>query len=159
MFIRLGYEIVFDLPSSLPMVLLLHTLPGRAADLRQPETLKVEPDTPVTQFIDRFGNHCTRLLAPPGELRLCSDFIIEDPGIPLPMKPDAVQHFVEDLPAECLEFLLPSRYCEADRLADIAWNLFGHLPPGWACVQAICDWGLRKCRVRLSICATYQERL
>ena len=29
-------------------------------------------------------------------------------------------------------FLLGSRYCETDRLSDIAWTLFGSTPPGGA---------------------------
>ncbi len=165
MFIRLGYEIVFDVPRPLPMILLLHTLPDRAADLRRPERLRVTPETPTTEFIDRFGNRSTRLLAAPGELRLCSDFVIEDSGVPLPIKPDAVHHDVEDLPDECLEFLLPSRYCEVDRMGDIAWDLFGRFPPGWACVQAICDWvyenvefGYRYARPTKSAYEVYEER-
>lgn len=165
MFIRLGYEIVFDVPRPLPMLLLLHTLPDRDADLRQPERLRVTPETPVTEFIDRFGNRCTRLVAPIGELRLCSDFIMEDSGQPIPPVPDAAQHWVEDLPAECLEFLLPSRYCEVDRMGDIAWKLFGHLPPGWACVQAVCDWvyahvefGYQYARSTKSAYEVYEER-
>ena len=36
-------------------------------------------------------------------------------------------------------FLLGSRYCETDRLAEIAWGLFNGTPMGWARVQAICD--------------------
>ena len=32
-----------------------------------------------------------------------------------------------------------SRYCETDRLSQIAWDRFGHVPPGWARAQAICD--------------------
>ena len=36
-------------------------------------------------------------------------------------------------------FLLGSRYCETDQLSEVAWNLFGKTPPGWARVQAICD--------------------
>ena len=165
MFIRLGYEIVFDVPRPLPMILLLHTLPDRAADLRQPERLRVMPETPTTEFIDRFGNRTTRLLAPPGELRLCSDFVIEDTGLPLPIKLDAVHHEVEDLPDECLEFLLPSRYCEVDRMGDIAWDLFGHFPRGWACVQAVCDWvyanvefGYQYARPTKSAYDVYEER-
>ena len=51
----------------------------------------------------------------------------------------AVQHAVEDLPADTLVYLLGSRYCETDRLSDIAWQLFEKTPPGWARVQAICD--------------------
>ncbi|MBV9758156.1 MAG: transglutaminase family protein, partial [Alphaproteobacteria bacterium] len=37
-------------------------------------------------------------------------------------------------------FLLGSRYCETDRLSETAWALFGQTPPGWARVQAICDY-------------------
>jgi transglutaminase-like putative cysteine protease len=50
--------------------------------------------------------------------------------------------FVEipDLPDETLGFLLPSRYCEADRLGDTAHGIVGNLPPGYAQVAAITDW-------------------
>jgi len=51
-----------------------------------------------------------------------------------------VQHNVEDLPDEALRFLLPSRYCEVDKLNDEAWRLFGPTRPGWSRVQTICDW-------------------
>jgi hypothetical protein len=47
---------------------------------------------------------------------------------------------VEDLPEDALEFLLASRYCESDRLSDIAWSIFGDIPPGCERVQAICDY-------------------
>jgi transglutaminase-like putative cysteine protease len=53
--------------------------------------------------------------------------------------PGAIQHAVEDLPEETLVFLLGSRYCETDRLSETAWALFAKTPPGWARVQAICD--------------------
>ncbi len=41
-------------------------------------------------------------------------------------------------------FLLGSRYCETDLLSDTAWSLFGSVPPGWARVQAICDYVHRR---------------
>jgi transglutaminase-like putative cysteine protease len=41
---------------------------------------------------------------------------------------------------DTLQFLLASRYCEVDRLSDLAWQLFTHTAPGWPRVQAICDW-------------------
>jgi transglutaminase-like putative cysteine protease len=41
---------------------------------------------------------------------------------------------------ELLRYLLNSRYCEVDRLSNIAVELFGHLKPGWSRVQAICGW-------------------
>ena len=46
---------------------------------------------------------------------------------------------IEHLPEETLVYLLGSRYCETDQLSDIAWQLFGSGPTGWARVQAICD--------------------
>lgn len=45
-----------------------------------------------------------------------------------------------ELPFEVLPYLMSSRYCEVDRLSEIAWSLFGHTPTGWARVQAVCDW-------------------
>ena len=36
-------------------------------------------------------------------------------------------------------FLLGSRYCETDRLGQVAWDLFGSVKPGWTRVQAVCD--------------------
>lgn len=47
---------------------------------------------------------------------------------------------VQDLPAETLQFLAPSRYCESDEMGDFAWENFGFYTPGWRQVQAICDY-------------------
>ena len=44
------------------------------------------------------------------------------------------------MPTEFLGYLLNSRYCEVDRFTNIAYELFGHVTPGWSRVQAICDW-------------------
>jgi transglutaminase-like putative cysteine protease len=90
-------------------------------------------------YRDAFGNWCTRILAPPGELRLTADALLNDSGAPDVVVPAALQHAVQDLPEASLVFLLGSRYCETDRLSAIAWELFGKTPLGWARVQAICD--------------------
>lgn len=140
MLIRLGYEIVFETTASVPMVLLLYTHPSRAADLDAPETITVAPNVPVHDYTDWIGNRCARIVAPPGPLRLSSDFVIRDSGEPDPVPEGVRQHAVEELPAETLQFLLGSRYCEVDKLSDIAWNLFGQTPLGWPRVQAVLDW-------------------
>ena len=54
--------------------------------------------------------------------------------------PGAEQIQIQNLPAETLLYLLGSRYCETDRLSDVAWSLFGSAPLGWVRVQAICDY-------------------
>ena len=140
MLIKIGFDIEFELRNPTPMVLMLFVHPSRQADLRSPEELRVTPDTPVSYYSDLFGNRCARLLAPEGNVRLQIESLIEDSGEPDPQLPDAVQHRVEDLPDEALAFLMPSRYCEVDKLTDTAWKLFGQTPPGWARVKAICDW-------------------
>ena len=70
MLIRIGYDIQFDIPASAPMVTLLHVHPSRDKDLIEPDTLHIEPQVDATEYIDGFGNRCTRFVAPPGLLRL-----------------------------------------------------------------------------------------
>ncbi|CAN5382611.1 transglutaminase family protein [soil metagenome] len=140
MLIKIGFEIEFKLGGPTPMVVMLFVHPSRQQDLRRPEKLRVEPEMPVTYYTDLFGNRCARLFAPPGEVRLALETLIEDSGEPDPQSPDAIQHNIENLPNETLAFLMPSRYCEVDKLSDIAWQLFGQTPRGWARVKAICDW-------------------
>ena len=62
---------------------------------------------------------------------------MRDSGLPDVVVPAAQQVPVEQLPDEVLLYLMPSRYCETDKLTDIAWSLFGNTQPGWARVQAI----------------------
>src|SRR5438270_12496998 len=125
MLIRIGYDISFELGNSTPLVVMLYLHPSRRDDLESPEEIKVEPNLPVHTYLDGFGNVCGRLLAPPGTVRFSLDTRIRDNGEPDPEVPKAIQHNVEDLPDETLRFLLPSRYCEVDKLNDEAWRLFG----------------------------------
>lgn len=165
MIIRIGYEIVFNLPSPAPMVLMLHVFPSLVPRLKNPEFLYIEPNLPLELYWDRFGNQCSRVSVPAGDLRLSYDNLIELPDEPEPAFPNARQHLVEELPCDTLEFLLPSRYCESDRLADIAWTLFKYSPLGWGRVQAVCDWvfanvefGYEYARPSKTAWDVYQER-
>ena len=140
MLIKIGFDMEFDLPGPTPMVLLLFVHPSREPDLRQPQKLRIEPGVPITYYTDLFGNRCARILAPSGALRCSLETLIEDSGEPDRQSPLALQHKVEDLPNDTLVFLMPSRYCEVDKLSNTAWELFGSASPGWARVQTICDW-------------------
>ena len=138
--LRVGYDMSYDCAQDTPMILSLHIHDSRAADIIEAQQLTVEPPVAVTHFRDFYGNPCSRLVAPAGRVRLRNHALLTDSGLPDEIAPDAEQSVVEDLPVETLPYLLGSRYCETDRLSDIAWNLFGSTPPGWARVQAICDW-------------------
>ena len=140
MLIRLAYDIQFDNPAEVAMVTLLSVHPSRVADLVEPDELHVEPNIPVTSYIDSFGNRCTRFVAPAGPLRLKSTTLIRDSGNPDVLNPSAREAHVGELPNEVLSYLLNSRYCEVDRFSNIAFEHFGHLNPGWSRVQYICNW-------------------
>jgi len=137
--IRVGYEFIYDFPQPTPMIALLNVHYSRVAALEGPDHLTTIPPVPVESYRDSFGNWCSRLVAPAGRFIMTTDTVIDDDGVPDPVYLDAVQHPVENLPADTLQFLLGSRYCETDRLADEAWRLFHHTPLGWNRVQAICD--------------------
>ena len=137
--IGVGYELVYDCPQPTPMLLVLNVHFTRVSDILVPDHLVTCPSIPLSPYRDTFGNWCTRIVAPTGTLRLSAHGVVNDTGAPDPVVPTATQHAIEDLPDECLVFLLGSRYCETDRLSEIAWSLFGKSPTGWARVQAICD--------------------
>jgi len=140
MFIRLGYDIQFEIPAAVAMVAILHVHPSRVADLREPDELVIEPAAKTTTYIDSYGNRCTRFQAPAGSLRLSCTTLIEDSAEPDAVNLNAREHPVNELPHETLRYLLNSRYCEVDRLSNIAVELFGSVSPGWSRVQAICNW-------------------
>jgi hypothetical protein len=138
MFIRFGFEIALESPAPTPLILALSphpTVGGRIVG----SAIRVEPDVTLMEFIDPFGNLRTRLVAPPGPLRLWSDCVIEDDGAPDAFDWNARQHEIADLPPDTLPFLTASRFCDPDALIDRAWELFGETPPGWAGVHAICN--------------------
>jgi transglutaminase-like putative cysteine protease len=47
---------------------------------------------------------------------------------------------VNQLPPEVLRYTLPSRYCDSDKLRDLAWKHFGQIVNPLQRVQTICDW-------------------
>jgi transglutaminase-like putative cysteine protease len=140
MLIRLGYDLRFETPTPVPIIALLHVHPSRAKDLIEPDTLLTEPGVEIDEYTDSFGNHCSRLVAPAGNLRLFSSSLIEDSGEPDAINPWAREVPVGDLPTDTLRYLLASRYCETDLLSNTAVELFGGIAPGWERVQAICAW-------------------
>jgi transglutaminase-like putative cysteine protease len=121
------------------MIFMVNVHFTRVSDLLKPDHPVSVPSVPITGYRDSYGNWCTRLVAPKGEFKLWTDAIIKDSGAPDPVGSSAPQNAVQDLPEETLVFLLGSRYCETDRLSEVAWARFGQSASGWARVQAICD--------------------
>jgi transglutaminase-like putative cysteine protease len=137
--IRVGYEFIYSLPQPTPMILTVNIHYSRASDILIPDYLTTDPSVPISAYRDLFGNWCSRIVAPPGRIRIKGVGEVRDTGIPDVVVPFAQQHAVRDLPDDTLVFLLGSRYCETDLLSEVAWRLFGQSQRGWPLVQAICD--------------------
>jgi transglutaminase-like putative cysteine protease len=165
MYIRIGYEFQFDLPTATHMVLMLHTHPEKAHLLQRPERIHLEPQLRIDTFTDAIGNRASRVMAPAGKLRIWSDNVIWDSGQREPGIADLQRHTVDELPNDVLPYLLGSRYCEVDRLGPMAWDLFGKIPPTWERVQAVMDWvhanvtfGYKYARMNKTAWDTWYER-
>ena len=166
MLIRAGYEISFscEYPTHLLALLSLH--PSRHQDLVTSHRVLSSPDVPIYDYPDLFGNVRSRLTLPAGESTLTCDFTVHDSGLPDPVSPDAPRIPVEQLPDDVLLYLAGSRYCETDRLSDMAWAMFGDISHGWERVQAIVNFthdhisfGYQHARATRTAWETYQERV
>lgn len=140
MLIRAGYHISLTTDRPTPMTAMLSVHPSRNKDLRTPHRIVTPPGLPVYDYVDGFGNICTRLTIPAGTSTLSTDFVIEDSGEVDRDATGQLQMPVEELPDDILVYLLGSRYCETDRLSAAAWAMFGGIEPGWKMVQAIVDY-------------------
>ncbi len=157
MLILSDFDIQFRLPAPTAIVALLHLHSSVEPRLRSGNQLVIEslddpfnhsPSStnytksivPSREYIDSFGNRCTRFVAPAGYLWLSGSNVVDaDPEADHPQV-GARQAEIDDLPPEVLQFLLPSRYCQVDQFGAIAQDLFGHYPAGWDRAVAIRDW-------------------
>lgn len=164
--LKIGYELNYEFPQPTPVILMLNVHYSRTSDLLGPDNVILTPSVPIDGYRDGFGNWCSRLVAPTGQMRITSNSVVNDTGKPDPQVPNAMQIAVEKLPEEALVFLIASRFCDSDRMLDLAWTHFGGRATGWARVQAICDFvhqhitfGYEHARATRTASEAYEERL
>jgi transglutaminase-like putative cysteine protease len=164
--IRAGYDIAFQCFQETPMVLMLSIEPARVKDLLSEHRIWFSPDLEARDYVDLFGNTCTRIVAPPGLVEIRNEFLISDGGLADEVAPEAEQLEVGELPDDVLIYLLGSRYCDTEKLSNLAWSLFGGTAPGWRRVQAICDYahdricfGYHHARADRTASEGHQERI
>jgi transglutaminase-like putative cysteine protease len=138
--ILVGCDMTYEFNQPTPMIAILNVHASRVSDLERPDYLVTTPAVPIEGYRDTFGNWCNRLVAPAGTFKMKIETVVRDHGQWDVSDPGATQSPVQDLPADTILYLLGSRYCETDRLSDIAWRLFGHTPLGYARVKAIVDY-------------------
>jgi len=139
--VRVGCKIVYQSTYPTPMMLVIRPqqdYPNHHQVIEEKRT--IDASVPVHDYIDGFGNHIWRLVAPVGTLQIEYDAIADVTPTPDPILPDLIRTPVADIPDDLIVYTLPSRHCASDLFINDAWALFGHLPGGWGQVQAICDW-------------------
>jgi transglutaminase-like putative cysteine protease len=113
------------------------------------ECLTTEPELQVaTEVHGHPANRHLRMHAAPGPLKVKYDAIV-----------DLVHHFalpadlreppISELPAQVLQYIYPSRYCQSDRLMDVARAEFGAMQPGYQRVEAIREWVQKRTRFQV----------
>jgi transglutaminase-like putative cysteine protease len=104
------------------------------------ESLSISQPVPSTITFDPILHHrLLRLRANPGPLQIAyqADVIIRaHEGNPQTI----TEMPIADLPMSVLPYLYPSRYCESDKLQQLANQTFGQLPPGYQRVEGIRKW-------------------
>ena len=146
MLIESGFDVAFECPVATPMILQLSIHPSRDADLLNPDRIASDPPLPMRSYLDLFGDRVTRVEVPAGLVTFSDRFVVHDSGEPDETPPDVRTTPIADLPDETLLFLVSSRYCDSDKLADFAWSRFGKLSSGTRVVEAICDFVHAKIR-------------
>lgn len=127
MIIDAACQISYTSNSAIPAIMMLRPRSGPAQWITREEYV-LTPHVPINEYTDNFGNLCQRVMFPAGDFEVrCScrahtsdtiDVWADAPFVP-----------VHELPESALEFLLPSRYCQADLLNDLATTIVGNHPP------------------------------
>jgi len=128
----------FHMESRTSLVLMLRPQSGAQQWIAR-ETYTLDPNLPIVEFTDHYGNLCQRLVAPSGPLTIqTSALAMTAEGID--RAPGSRFIEVQYLPQAVLHYLLPSRYCESDRLGDLAREIVAGETPGYDQVAGIDDW-------------------
>jgi transglutaminase-like putative cysteine protease len=136
--LRTGCDIVFEVSVVTPFILMLRPRSGIHQWVAR-ESYTLNPSVQAIEFTDNYGNLCQRLVAQPGEFSIHTSADILTAGS-IDVCPGAPFEDVQNLPDAVLSFLLPSRYCEADRFIELGQQIVAGVSPGYDQVAAIERW-------------------
>jgi transglutaminase-like putative cysteine protease len=134
----LGCRIELQADFEVPIILMLRPRSGLRQWIIQ-ESYHLHPFVPVIEYTDSYGNLCQRLVTPVGSFHL--EVTAQAETIIREMDSHNAEFVpISALPDHILQFLLPSRYCEADKVYNLAIEITAGLTPGYAQVEAIQNW-------------------
>lgn len=138
MLLNVGCQISFESRDLTPAIFMLRPRSGLAQWIMR-EEYELSPHVPVIEYTDGYGNLCQRIIIPPGAFQVRTNALVEAADT-IDVDPKAPFVPIPQLPDYAVPFLLPSRYCEADKLADLALKIVGEATPGYEQVETIRHW-------------------
>jgi transglutaminase-like putative cysteine protease len=136
--LKAGCEIAVEADEDCPSVAMLRPRSGQAQWLSS-ESYLFEPWVRTTEFVDSFGNLCQRMVIPRGRMRIRVEAEVETDEV-IAIDETVAPTAVGLLPDDVMQFLLPSRYCPSDKMADRAKELTAGAAAGYPQVEAIRAW-------------------
>lgn len=138
MWLDVNCSIRMDCPQPTSLILVLRPRSDRFQWVVT-ESFHLQPTVPATEYLDGFGNLCQRLVTPTGPFDIATSACVRTAATAA-RAPGAPYVPVPNLPDATLLYLMPSRFCEADRLGGLAQEVIGDATPGFDQVTTICDW-------------------
>jgi len=136
--LKVACELEYELKENAPLILMLRPRNGAGQQLIE-EIYQIIPNIHFSEYTDVYGNLCQRIFAPIGKLIIKTQSIFEvHETLETNMNAGFVP--VENLPNEAIIYLLPSRYCESDKLSSLAFEITKNIPLGYPQVEAIRMW-------------------
>lgn len=137
--VRVGCNIHFECDSSAIAILLVNPRGDGSHTVRH-ENIHFGEAARSESFADAEGNTTYRVIMDGGLNEIRHDALVD-----VSTRSDKSDHFgdapsLETLEPALLRYLLPSRYCDSDRLFEFAREKFGHIYDAGERVQAISDW-------------------
>jgi transglutaminase-like putative cysteine protease len=137
--VRVGCNVHFECESSATVILLVNPRFDTERPIRD-ERLDFGRATKSESFVDADGNVAYRVILASG-----LDEILHDALVEVPIASDKSKQFgnapsIATLEPGFLRYLLPSRYCDSDKLFAFAREKFGNIYDAGEQVQAISDW-------------------
>ena len=136
---NLGCQLNYTIPEPSTLVFNIQVLHNDFQKICR-ETLLIDPKLDTEEFGSPYGEgRYFRVNAPAGKLQVSYEATVDIEHFYA--NPEDIQEVpTADLPLEIIPLLYPSRYCESDKLLQLAQSEFGFLNPGYSRVTAICNW-------------------
>jgi transglutaminase-like putative cysteine protease len=137
--VRVGCRLVYQSVLPTPIVLIVRPRLSPHQFFIE-DNLVIEPKTPYEEVVDWLGNPVERWELPPGQTIITNDSVIEVPAFEDDYNRRTASTPVVKVPPDVFRYLLPSRYCDSDKVQDFASRQFGYLVNGVDRVIAISNW-------------------